>query len=396
MERYPTPPSTSSPKHNNHGYHDGHNIDGRNEASHDTYGKVATSESYISHNDPTHDKKSGIYSSFTDASTIVPASTEAWASGHPAPSKPTEVHDFYGITSQDPSYNIPNQFSGPPTSDYFKTAPQDPRAKSYSYSYNVNSQRATHRPAQETYWQTTSNPVSPSQNPPMQPLGPHPYSEQFDPSHPTRPGPPPRRSSSPIPNTLPSTTDTDPYYNPPQQTSHPQPIRRRSSPIPGRISSPFKKPLSPYSLSRPKPRPGFIKRVTHRIKSWMRSLFSWIQANPIKAGLLSFIPVMLGAGIVKTVKGVKRFLGHGADKMKEKKLKLGKGLQDAKKVQRKWVEDIFGDFKGFAGSQGGPLNGILRIFHMMLNHYCKLSPSNIPRAASILLELYFLDLKTLS
>ncbi|APA13549.1 hypothetical protein sscle_11g083190 [Sclerotinia sclerotiorum 1980 UF-70] len=397
MERYPTPPSTSSPKHKNHGYHNGHNTDERNAASRDTYGKAATAESYISQNEQAQDKKSGIYSSFTDASTIVPASTEAWASGHPAPSKPTEVHDFYGITSQDPSYNIPNQFSGPPPStDYFKTASQDPRAKSHSYSYNDNSQRTTHRPAQETYWQTTSNPDSPSQTRPMQILDPRPYPEDFDPAHPTHPGPPPRRSSSPIPNTLPSIINTNPYSQPPQQPPHPQPIRRRSSPIPGRITSPFKKPLSPFSLSRPKPRPGFIKRVTHRIKSWIQSLFSWTRANPIKAGLLSFIPVLLGAGIVKTVKGVKYFLGRGADKVKEKKNKLGKGIQDARKAQRKWVEDVLGDFRGFAGAKGGPFNGILRIVHMLLNHYCRLSPSNYPRAASILLELYFLDLKTLS
>ncbi|KAF7936948.1 hypothetical protein BELL_0098g00100 [Botrytis elliptica] len=346
MERYPTPPSTSSPKH---GYHDDHNLRGaRNEAP----------ASYAFHNDH-NDHKSTIYSSFTNASTIVPASTEAWASGYPATSssKPIDKHpqDFFGITSQDPSYNHPNpiQFAGPPlptTTESFKT--QGPNAKSYSYD-NVP---LAHRPAQETYWQTTSDPVSPSQIPQT-----NPYPETYNPSHPSHPGPPPRRSSSPIP---------------------------------GRISSPLKRPLSPYSLSRPKPRPGFVRRVASRFTSWIRSLFSWIRANPIKTGLLSFIPILLGTGVVKTVKGVKHFLGNRASKRKEKKHEH-KLEKEAKKLEKKWHEDIFGDFKGFAGTTGGPLNGILKIVHLLVNHYCRLTPSNFPRAASILLELYFLDMKNL-
>ncbi|ATZ57665.1 hypothetical protein BCIN_15g02160 [Botrytis cinerea B05.10] len=373
MERYPTPPSTSSPQH---GYHDGHNLGGARSDGPAPYGF---------RNDH-NDQKSTIYSSFTNASTVVPASTEAWASGYPAPSanKPVDKHpqDFFGITSQDPSYNQPNPipFGGPP-----------PIGKSYSY----DNSHVAHRPAQETYWQTTSDPSSPTQIPQT-----HPYPETYDPSHPSRPGPPPRRSSSPIPNTLPSTTSTNPYYNPPSQTSQPyaqaqpQPIRRRSSPIPGRISSPLKRPLSPYSLSRPKPRPGFVRRVASRFTSWIRSLFSWMRAHPIKTGLLSFIPILLGTGLVKTVKGVKHFLGNRASKRKEKKHEH-KLEKEAKKLEKKWHEDIFGDFKGFAGTKGGPLNGILKIVHLLVNHYCRLTPSNFPRAASILLELYFLDMKNL-
>ncbi|TEY24851.1 hypothetical protein BOTCAL_1352g00010, partial [Botryotinia calthae] len=170
MERYPTPPSTSSPKH---GYHDGHNLGGaRNDGP------------------APYDQKSTIYSSFTNASTVVPASTEAWASGYPAPSsnKPFDKHpqDFFGITSQDPSYNQPNpiQFGGPPlptTTESFKA--QVPIGKSYSY----DNSHIAHRPAQETYWQTTSDPPSPTQIPQT-----HPYPETYDPSHPSHPGPPPR------------------------------------------------------------------------------------------------------------------------------------------------------------------------------------------------------------
>ncbi|KAK8903071.1 hypothetical protein QC760_008562 [Botrytis cinerea] len=172
MERYPTPPSTSSPQH---GYHDGHNLGGARSDGPAPYGF---------RNDH-NDQKSTIYSSFTNASTVVPASTEAWASGYPAPSanKPVDKHpqDFFGITSQDPSYNQPNPipFGGPP-----------PIGKSYSY----DNSHVAHRPAQETYWQTTSDPSSPTQIPQT-----HPYPETYDPSHPSRPGPLPAAPALPSP-----------------------------------------------------------------------------------------------------------------------------------------------------------------------------------------------------
>ncbi|ESZ92000.1 hypothetical protein SBOR_7615 [Sclerotinia borealis F-4128] len=401
MERYPTPPSTSSPNLHDHAQHDSpNNSRQRNSAP------QGTSEPYpyLPHPHPDidtthHDKRSTINSSFTNASTIVPASTEAYQTT----SKPPL--DFYGITSQDASYNIPpRQASFPipnpnPVPDLFNAKTSlDPRAKGYSYSDNTNSQTIPHRPAQETYWQTTSDPVSPStqnQNQPQnQPQ--HPYTEQFNPAYPSHPGPPPRRSSSPIPYMHPSTSDTNPnpnfnpnpYYNPPHQTSQPYPnpqpqlypnpqsqsqppsypTRRRSSPISTHIPNRLNSPTKPYSPSRPKPRPGLLKRLTQRLKSLLRSLLTWIRHNPIKTSLLTFIPLLLGAGVVKTVRGVKRFLGTRASKNKERKRKhkLGGLRNDAKKMEKKWHEEVFGDFKGFAGSKGGPLDGFLKIMHMLV------------------------------
>ena len=65
----------------------------------------------------------------------------------------------------------------------------------------------------------------------------------------------------------------------------------------------------------------------------------WSKGNPIKAGLLTFIPIVAGAGIVKIRKklGGKGEWGYGLD-----------------------------DFKGFAGSKGGPLEGVLKIIHMLV------------------------------
>ncbi|TVY93409.1 hypothetical protein LAWI1_G004776, partial [Lachnellula willkommii] len=48
-------------------------------------------------------------------------------------------------------------------------------------------------------------------------------------------------------------------------------------------------------------------------------------------------------------------------------------------------------FVGFGGSKGGPMEGMLKILQMLVNHYCKLSPSMVPRLGSILLEVYFLE-----
>jgi len=149
-------------------------------------------------------------------------------------------------------------------------------------------------------------------------------------------------------------------------------------------------------------------------------------------GLLTFIPVLLGAGLVRTVKGIKHLLTGKEAGGKEGK--LGKDMRvEAKKMEKKWHEEVFQDFKGFGGSKAGPLDGLLKIVHMLVyvtcfplfqtaishlssptfilptpdqlvnmfpktniplrNHWCKLSPSAGPRAASILLELYFLDVK---
>ncbi|PQE33680.1 hypothetical protein CJF32_00010853 [Rutstroemia sp. NJR-2017a WRK4] len=362
MDRYPSPPLTSSPKHddlqtNRHG--SGH------------YGKVSQSTDSINRNGyPTPTSSNFPIRSGSGTYGAVPAPTDSYVSSYP---------NEYQVSG----------FPPPPT----KVTVQD----SY-YNQEYYNGSGKHRPAQETYYQSTSMPTSPSQLNPAQ----HPYSEGFDPAHPSRPAAPPRRSSSPIPNTesIPST-----YF--PGTQPIPGPIRRRSSPTPGRIPSPYNhKPLSPYNASRPQPRPGLVRTAVRRLKSWVRSLISWIRNNPIKFGLLAFLPFLFGAGIWKTIKGVKHLFDHLIkNKWKKKgerlqlrdewKEELKEGSKKAKKAVRKWHEDIFGDFKGFAGSNGGPLDGVLKIIQMMMNHYCRLTPSALPRAAAILLELYFIDVKKL-
>jgi hypothetical protein len=86
----------------------------------------------------------------------------------------------------------------------------------------------------------------------------------------------------------------------------------------------------------------------------------WSKSNPMKAGLLTFVPIVAGAGIVKMVRGVGKMVGlvekgDGAGEKMRKKLG-GKG---------EWGYGL-DDFKGFAGSKGGPLEGVLKIIHMLV------------------------------
>lgn len=80
----------------------------------------------------------------------------------------------------------------------------------------------------------------------------------------------------------------------------------------------------------------------------------WCKRNPITAGLLTFIPVLAGAGVVRAVKSLG--VGYMFKKMGGGQTKKG----DAKK-EWGWGMD---EFAGFGCSKGGPLEGILKILQM--------------------------------
>jgi len=88
---------------------------------------------------------------------------------------------------------------------------------------------------------------------------------------------------------------------------------------------------------------------------------------------------------VKMVRGVGKMVG-----LVEKGDGVGEKMRKKFGGKGEWGYGL-DDFKGFAGSKGGPLDGILKIIHMLVNHWCKLTPSAVPRVASIIMELYFLD-----
>ncbi|EPE24871.1 hypothetical protein GLAREA_11452 [Glarea lozoyensis ATCC 20868] len=97
---------------------------------------------------------------------------------------------------------------------------------------------------------------------------------------------------------------------------------------------------------------------------------------------------MLGAGALRAFSGLQKVLGKlekgmGGGVPGEKRVK-----KEAKKGEWGWGLD---HFVGFGGTKGGPLDGIMKVLQMFMNHYARLTPSAVPRAACILLELYFLE-----
>jgi len=180
------------------------------------------------------------------------------------------------------------------------------------------------------------------------------------------------------------------YTVPPRRRSSP-PYARKSPPRPLHFS-PTNPPPSPYNSSRPSPRPGFITRMLRKLDRGIRSFMRWAKTNPIKAGFLTFLPVMAGVGVVKLAKTLGRGLGILEKGYGRTKLDKGIGKGAGKEAERVWGWGL-DEFKGFGGSKAGPLDGIIKIVQMLVNHWCKLTPSAIPRTASILMELYFLDIK---
>ncbi|CAL3970076.1 unnamed protein product [Diplocarpon coronariae] len=144
---------------------------------------------------------------------------------------------------------------------------------------------------------------------------------------------------------------------------------------------------SPYNASRPAPRPGFVHRMLKKLAGWVRSCLKWCKRNPIKAGMLSFVPVLAGARLVRTVS----LLGIG-QRIGDLFKRMGGGQKKKGDEDKEWHMGM-DQFAGFGGSKGGPLEGILKIFQMGMNQYCRLSSSAVPRFVSILLEIYFLEAK---
>ena len=88
----------------------------------------------------------------------------------------------------------------------------------------------------------------------------------------------------------------------------------------------------------------------------------WSSSNPIKAGLLTFIPILATAGVVKAAKGIGKLFGAGPEG-------LGKaaGLKAAEKqAKKKWGYGL-DEFVGFAGARAAhPMGGVLKTVQMLV------------------------------
>ncbi|CZR56781.1 uncharacterized protein PAC_06670 [Phialocephala subalpina] len=315
-------------------------------------------------------------------------------------------------------YPTPPPTSSPKhtSSTYHPFSPKLPAQDTYYQDTQPHS--SSKLPAQDTYYkQSYSTPASPTHwDPSSHPPNDHPIATTTT----SYEYLPPRRKSSPIQN---SNTKPNPYYNPPsQRPSFPQNGNGRSNS--GRVSpntpNPYQRPSrtktrtppprpiyfsptnplpSPYSLNRPTPRPGFIKRMLAKLSSWLRSLLRWAQKNPIKAGLASFLPLLAGAGLVKGAKalGLGKLLGEigwvkglgaamgmvgggiiegmgggkarweeAVGKGKDAKGKIEKEVEKGAEKLEEGKEWGYGldHFVGFGGTKKGPLDGIMKILLM--------------------------------
>jgi len=93
----------------------------------------------------------------------------------------------------------------------------------------------------------------------------------------------------------------------------------------------------------------------------------WSSKNPIKAGLLTFTPVVATAGIVRAGKVIGKLFGGEKGALGGLGKAAGvKGLE--KKEAKKESGYGLGHFVGFAGSKGtgGPLAGVWKKLQMLM------------------------------
>lgn len=289
------------------------------------------------------------------------------------------------------------------TYDQYPTPPPTGSPKDHDNS-NYHPDSSQHRPAQETYFDQTisySTPGSPSQNHPRWKAPPQTSSTQIHTAPQPQPGQydylPPRRKSSPIQSQQ-KPYPHDQYYNPAASSSTIRPPQRRSSPgvSPNTSQSPRRTPPlpqrplhfspinpvpTPYNVSRPQPRPGLLKRMLNKLKAWARGFVKWCRNNPIKAGLLTAIPILAGAAMFKVLSSAVKVLGTAGivimegmgggrtpgNWMGEMKDKAKEVKNDAKEQAGEEAEEWgygMDHFKGFAGSKGSPIEGFLKVMQM--------------------------------
>ena len=114
----------------------------------------------------------------------------------------------------------------------------------------------------------------------------------------------------------------------------------------------------------------------------MKAFMRWTKRNPIKMGLLTFLPVMTIAGIAKVVRGIGKGLGiveKGVGRPKSDRSGSSRGVNGEGKKNVRWEGESEGEeeeggggegpldaFRGFGGSKGGPVDGILKIVQLLV------------------------------
>ena len=121
-----------------------------------------------------------------------------------------------------------------------------------------------------------------------------------------------------------------------------------------------------------------MKRMLKKMADAIRAVVQFGKRHPIMLGGLSFLPVALGVGFVKAVRGVGRLISgkgddaegwqeerdRGALRSEKEKAKDKKGRGEV----RSWWGEVFEDFRGFGASRLGTesLDGILKVLQMLM------------------------------
>lgn len=90
----------------------------------------------------------------------------------------------------------------------------------------------------------------------------------------------------------------------------------------------------------------------------------WSKKNPMIAGVLTFVPVMTMAVVVKIARVAGKGLGFVEKGFSRPPMVDGagdKGIGGGEEWG--WGMD---DFKGFGGSKGGPFEGLLKVVQMLM------------------------------
>jgi hypothetical protein len=100
--------------------------------------------------------------------------------------------------------------------------------------------------------------------------------------------------------------------------------------------------------------------MAQKLVQWFKAFMRWTKKNPIKAGLMTFVPVMVLAGLVKMSRGFWKRLGL-IEKGYPSPAKISGG---DKRIEGEWGWGL-DDVKKFGGSTGG-LERILNLARMFV------------------------------
>ena len=99
------------------------------------------------------------------------------------------------------------------------------------------------------------------------------------------------------------------------------------------------------------------------VEVWIKGFMAWSKKNPMMAGVLTFIPVMTIAAVVKITRGVGKGLGF-VEKGFARPGKVGGGRKDLQgEGERGWVLE---NSKGFGKSERGPFEGLLKMLQRLV------------------------------